>query len=300
MSWKDYFFFTKQEKRGLLVLLLIIVVLFAVYISMPYWVTPKHIDSKEAKEQIALFEQMMLTQEGNLVDVSNKNKFSYHLQTFNPNIADSSLLISLGLKPYIVSRIIKYRQKGGKFFTHADLAKIYGITTEDMDRLSPYMVFNEKTDKTTTIVAKDTLKKEFTPKDIVMVDVNLADTIAFKSLRGVGTVLSKRIVAYRERLGGFVTIHQLKEVYGISEELFEAIAPNLQISAVEVSKMEINKLNVHQLKQHPYISFYQAKIIEETRLKKSNKRLQSLSELPIGKDITSEFIEKITPYCSFN
>ena len=47
---------------------------------MPYWVTPKHIDSKEAKEQIALFEQMMLTQEGNLVDVSNKNKFSYHLQ----------------------------------------------------------------------------------------------------------------------------------------------------------------------------------------------------------------------------
>lgn len=118
-------------------------------------------------------------------------------------------------------------------------------------------------------------KREFT------LDLNSADTLDFMQLRGIGEKLSKRIVAYRERLGGFVRKDQLLEVYGISEETYSKIESKLQLSKNNVRQIDVNTTSINELKNHPYIDYYLAKEIISTRDRlggfKDKKQLRSLS-----------------------
>lgn len=118
-------------------------------------------------------------------------------------------------------------------------------------------------------------KREFT------LDLNSADTLDFMQLRGIGEKLSKRIVAYRERLGGFVRKDQLLEVYGISEETYSKIESKLQLSKNNIKQIDVNTASINELKNHPYIDYYLAKEIISTRDRlggfKDKKQLRSLS-----------------------
>lgn len=300
MSWKDYFFFTRREKNGLQVLLFLILFLVVVYWSMPYWVHPDEASNAELKGEIARFEAMIAEQ--STADTL-RNQYSKNVQTtvalfaFNPNTVDSTQMLSLGIKPYLASRIIKYRKKGGRFATATDFSKIYGLSEQDFQRLAPYIVIPVAT--SATVFAKDTLVKTPTKKEILVVDINTADTTSLMSVRGIGRVYANRIVAYREKLGGFVDKKQLLEVYGINEEVYEKISPYIVSLSIELRTLSVNKATVHQLKQHPYISFYQAKSIYDYRTSKKNKRIDSLDGIPASRDINADFIDKIRPYLSF-
>lgn len=118
-------------------------------------------------------------------------------------------------------------------------------------------------------------KREFS------LDLNSADTLDFMQLRGIGEKLSKRIVAYRERLGGFVRKDQLLEVYGISEETYSKIESKLQLSKNNIKQIDVNTASINELKNHPYIDYYLAKEIISTRDRlggfKDKKQLRSLS-----------------------
>jgi DNA uptake protein ComE-like DNA-binding protein len=97
------------------------------------------------------------------------------------------------------------------------------------------------------------------------IDVNRADTSEWMLLRGVGPVTSRRIVAYRNLLGGFAHIDQIKEVFGVSPVLFDDIAPFLVLDSVDCYKIDINTASVRRLRDHPYLDFYQAKAIVDAR-----------------------------------
>jgi competence protein ComEA len=304
MGWKDFFFFTKQEKRGLIVLLVIILLLVVVYGSLPYLIKPNSVDDESIRLQVVAFEQQLQEQSKNTklgyTKWNKKNDLvQIKLQEFDPNDADSTLFIQLGLKPFVVSRILKYRAKGGLFKNESDFSKIYGLLPETYEQLLPYIRI--KPIPSDRKVVADTNSMPINPASIdkELVDVNVADTAMLKSVKGIGSVLSKRIITYREKLGGFISIEQIKEVYGITEESYAKIAPQLTISSHGIRKLAVNNASVHQLKQHPYISFYQAKSMYEYRMSKRNKRLETLEEIPVSRDITTEFIERIKPYISF-
>ena len=119
----------------------------------------------------------------------------------------------------------------------------------------------------------------------VMLELNSADTLQLQELRGIGPGFARRIVKYREKLGGYYAKEQLMEVYGFTEELYGKVVSHITVDASKISKLDVNTLGIAELKQHPYISFYEAKAIVEYRNSKPSKRIDSIDELANLPDI---------------
>jgi DNA uptake protein ComE-like DNA-binding protein len=114
---------------------------------------------------------------------------------------------------------------------------------------------------------------------------------------GIGASYAKRIVAYRNILGGYYRLEQLQEVYDMYEELYEKITPYLSINSEAVTRLPANTASLDKLKAHPYLNFYQAKAIVEMRKKKG--KLEDISEFVLLEEFTEEDLEKIKQYLEF-
>lgn len=132
------------------------------------------------------------------------------------------------------------------------------------------------------------------------ISLNETDTAEWKMLPGIGSAFSARIVKYREKLGGYISLHQLKEVYGVTDELFDDIAPFIReddIGTGHCVKLNINQLEFKEILAHPYIDYEQTKAIVDLRRRTGN--ITSTSELAMLEEFTAEDIERITPYIDF-
>lgn len=238
-----------------------------------------------------------------------KDRDPYHKEVggilfrFDPNRLDQAGWLKLGLKEKQVQVILNYREKGGRFYKKEDLAKIYSISPATFKRLESYIEIER------TVVRnqvqdigqrgldrfKSDSESKFIPREV---DINNADTTAFIALRGIGSTFAKRIVKYRESLGGFVSVHQIKEIYGLPAETFDAILPYLKISSQNaVSKLAINELDVKSLSKHPYISFKQSTAMINYRNQHGHyRRLEDLKKVVLLDD---DFLRKLAPYLIF-
>lgn len=126
------------------------------------------------------------------------------------------------------------------------------------------------------------------------VDINQADAESFKKLYGIGDVLSKRIVAYRDKLGGFHSIDQLKEVYGIQDSTFQIIRKKIVLKKVHLTKININTSEIETLEKHPYISSTLAKQIYNYRIKV--KTFESVEEIKKMYSMNDSIYNKLHPY----
>ena len=228
---------------------------------------------------------------------------------FDPNTADSTQLLRLGLSPWQVRGIYRYRAKGGVFRHPEDFARVYGLTVRQYRELEPFIRIGadyrpaselvasngghgEETARTRSI-ARDTVKYPVKLRPSQHVCLNASDTSALKRVPGIGSYFARRIVAYRDRLGGYCNVGQLREIEGFPTEAI----PYFRIDHRQVSKLNVNKLTLSQLRRHPYISYYQARdIIDYRRLRGP---LTSLSQLSLMRDFTPEDIERLAPYVEF-
>lgn len=153
------------------------------------------------------------------------------------------------------------------------------------------------------ISSKDSLRLQnryvppsYMVKEKFKVDLNLADTFDLQELRGIGSAFAKRIVRYRENLGGFISIDQLHEVWGIDSSLLENIRPQLYIKNPNIKKINLNEANIKTLSRHPYLDYYQAKEIYLHRQKygafKNVRELMQVNLMDSGTFI------RVSPYLS--
>ena len=126
--------------------------------------------------------------------------------------------------------------------------------------------------------------------DDFMIEINGADAEEFMLLKGIGAVLSKRIVDYRKKLGGFVSISQLSEVYGISPILIEDLTPNLITDTSLIVPLNVNTTSISRLRNHPYLDFYKARDIVEKRKTTPFKSIDEVLELEPFNDADREII----------
>lgn len=206
------------------------------------------------------------------------------LFNFDPNIAEKSDFEALGLKSWQTDNIIKFREKGGVFRSVDDFSKVYGIEHKTFIKLKPYILIDS------SLAASSAIKKQAN----VIVKINAASESDFQLLRGIGSVYATRIVEYRDRLGGFTNIEQIKEIYGMTEELFESIKMNLVLDETEIKKININTAEYADLVYHPYISKENAKNILNYR--NFAGKIKSFDELLNQKAIKQEFYNKIKIY----
>ena len=132
-----------------------------------------------------------------------------------------------------------------------------------------------------------------------IVELNAADTTQLKQLRGIGSGFAKMIVNYRTKLGGFYCKEQLLEVYHFPEETFRKIEHQLVVDTTLITPIFLNTADVNQLKRHPYIRYFQAKSLYDNRVSKKDKRYNTIKDIVLDRDVTSEFLRRIAPYLSF-
>lgn len=215
-----------------------------------------------------------------------KDKKDYlNLFEFDPNTVTKDELIQLGLKSWQADNLIKYREKGGTFKTGDDLSKIYGLDKKLVDELIPYVVISTEFDNDQTSYKDDS--------DIIL-DLNTTTETELQKLKGIGPSYSKRIVEYRNRLGGFINIEQLNEVYGMTNELYTSIYDNFTLSTQNINKININTAEYIDLVTHPYIDKENAKNILNYRNYAGT--IKSTDELLKQKAVSAEFYNKILPY----
>lgn len=229
-----YFHFNTAERYGLIVLTLGIL-----GINILIFIYRQFVPKNTIKFELTKLDDRAVLTEAAINEVYEESLrrpapnpiASIHYFNFDPNTISPEEWTQLGLSAKQIKVIINYVAKGGKFFNKEDLRKIYSISERDYARLEPYITISTP-QKTATVYQPTERPTKYSESNSrkVIVKVNEADTPAFKSLRGIGSVLASRIVKFRDGLGGFHDLKQLKEVYGISEETFQQIAEQLELA----------------------------------------------------------------------
>ena len=246
---------------------------------------------------------------------------------FDPNEADSTQLLRLGLAPFQVRSIYRYRAKGGRFSTKDDFRRVYRLTNEQWEHLSPLIRIASKyqlvpvvesadprlsstprakalgdsvsdslsvgSDSSASAVAKPTYPKKLSGDETI--DVNLADSALLCRVPGIGPYFSRKVLQYRRRLGGYTSTDQLLEI-----EDFPADA----LAWVEVTdtsvleKLQINSLSTRKLMKHPYMGYYRAsEIADYRRVHGPIRSMEVLKSLP---HFSEADILRLSPYISFD
>ncbi len=310
-------FFSRSDRRALLLLEWVIaLVIMGVWVHS-WWQPDRGETSQKDSTNVS----------PNKVFQENKKKkvYSYaeeeHIETFlfDPNTADSTALLRLGLAPWQVKSVYHYRAKHGRYHTPSDFRRLPGMTSELWERLAPYIRIAPKyqylkpkekasknefanvsktTDsiKTTSVETenRDTIKYPIKYKEGTLVDVNSADTSELKKIPGIASYRARKIVEYRTKLGGFTCVEQVMESCELPDEVLSWLTVD---SSFQLATLDVNHLSVQKLMRHPYLSFYQAKAIVEYR--KEHGMIQKADELLNLDGFTPENLEKLRPYLGF-
>jgi competence ComEA-like helix-hairpin-helix protein len=216
---------------------------------------------------------------------------------FDPNKATEGELVSLGIPQKVAARIINYRTKGGTFRTKSDFKKMHGLDSLLYLKLTPYLLLaNTKTSASSTPLPK-TLHS--ISKNHVKFDLNQADTTQLKSVFGIGTVRAARIVKFRDRLGGFVSLDQLREVYGLDSVVLDRLTERCFVTENYTPvTLSLNTATEQDLAAHPYFSRKLANAIVAYRFQHGPfQRIEDLQQIAILKE---EVFNKIKPYLSLD
>ena len=265
----DYFGFNRQQRNGLLVLCALSVLLLGIRLVYPLFLPDPVI------QELSLPFQKMAG------DSDYQNKSGPPAQVlataFDPNTSAAEDWVARGLNQRSARALVRFREKGFVFRKAEDLQKIYGVSAEEYQRISPLMILPKSSPNQTGFTTGN--KK----KQVLKLEVNAADSAAWCALPGIGPAFARRILTYRNMLGGFARIEQLKEVYGLDEERYQKIAPYLLVNADSIRKIAVNTADFKTLARHPYIGYELTKLICNAR-RKTPFTAQSLCELPFPGD----------------
>lgn len=308
---KEFFYLQRDDRRAVLTLLALAVVA----LSLIFWLGESSSPSPTAKETNSREEANREYANGR----TNSAEKYYKVEEvkaerfpFDPNTADSTQLLRLGLAPWQVRSIYRYRAKGGIFRQPSDFARLYGLTRKQYRELRPYIRISpdylpaadyyaprrtgnnaRSVDSSATKAPRYTYTARHKLRPGEHIAINSADTTQLQKIPGIGSAYARMIIRYRERLGGFITMAQVLESGPVPESALRYIT----IDATQVRKLNINKLSLNQLRRHPYINFYQAKAICEYR--RLHGPLHSLEELRFSPDFPPAQIERLQPYVTF-
>lgn len=283
-----------------MIFLLVVVVLSAVVVGI--------MDKGGMSSQLARTDSLTADSSIRKAAVRRGVQYIYNVETvrrklsaFDPNTADSTLLLSLGLQPWQVRSIYRYRAKGGIYRQPSDFARLYGLTVKQYKELLPYIRISDEYKSAAEVygrtdgdkVVRDTLRYPVKLQPGQYVTLDDADTASLRKVPGIGRYYASRIVRYRNDLGGYVSVAQLSEIEGIPE----AALSYFRVTGGAVRKLNLNRLTLNELKHHPYINFYQARrIIDYRRLKGP---LHGIDDLRLLKDFSQRDIERLRPYVEF-
>ncbi|MEY3678825.1 MAG: hypothetical protein RI924_966 [Bacteroidota bacterium] len=295
-SIQEYFKFSKKEMNGILVLcILLLLLLFLPFVYEPHILT-KEIDIKQFKKEAAEFEaSLKAAKPYSYRDNTSPSRISTKKPVyfeFDPNALAEADWRKLGMSDKQIEVIKRYEARGGRFYRKEDVQKMYVISAEKYRQLEPYIRIDPKKIENRT----EKSPKAASTSVFVRIDLNEADSITLQQIKGIGPAFASRIIRYRDRLGGFYALSQLKEVYGLDSLKFAQWSPHFIVSD-NIKRIAINTADFESLKKHPYLNYKQINALLQYRKQHgSYTDLQSMTKVAI---LSEEILRKIAPYLSF-
>ena len=297
------FFYLQKSDRIVMTVLLCVIVAALVVITVT--------DGRQEDDQQALTPAAKPEKARHRANSGGYNRKDYRqsgnmkveLSYFDPNSADSIHLLRLGLQPWQVGNIMKYRRAGGVFRKPRDFAKLYGLTARQYEQLEPYISIEQEPMAAENyfynyepIEERDTLRYPIKIQPEDRVHLNHADTLQLRKVPGIGSHFARKIVSYRERLGGYCRVQQLLEIPDFPETALNFfVIPDEDTTSFR--RLNVNLLSLNELKRHPYINFYMARAIVDFR--RLHGPIKSLQQLSLNRDFTPETIERLQPYVEY-
>lgn len=184
---------------------------------------------------------------------------------FNPNTVTQEEGRRLGLADGQIRNIINYRNKGGHFVVKSDLSRLYTIGEEDYARLEPFIMLPDEAPKKKSYPRQKEEESRPAPRVIPHVELNTVDSATLVELPQIGPYIARRILEYRDKLGGYVDLEQLREVKDVDSTRFGIISPFIDVAAAEPRKIDVNRDEFRTLVRHPYLNYEQVKRIIKQR-----------------------------------
>ena len=301
MSLKQKYHITRSEQRAFGVLLIVVLLI----IAGRWWLSERGNAendkiSEDDRKELAAFEESLRADSLQRA-ARRKQPAAAELFPFNPNEADSATRLRVGLKPWQVRNLLKYRRKGGRWRSADDFRRLYGLTEEEFQRLRPYIIIPPSAEENQNSLAKesgrrDSLRRIYPEKfgELTVLSLNAADTTLLQRIPGIGRYRAAQICRYRERLGGYISTAQLREI----GDLPEGIEQWFEIGAGETPRqIDVNKSDFKTLLRHPYLSYDQVCAIMRFRQKFGS--LRSWSDLRNSPDFSETDFQRLAPYFKF-
>lgn len=304
---KEYLSFTSKERNGLIVVIALMFIVL-IFLNIDF-----HPESNNDTDMAIFAEELSALSEASKNKARKKpNNFTnrtvsdkvkeesepYIFHDFDPNQVEEEEWKKMGLQSWQIKGINKYREKAGDIKTPEQFSELHVISDEFFNKVEQYLVFEVKNAEKLTAREEegnnDKLKEEVEP--MLSVELNIASATRLTKVKGIGPAFSKRIVKYRNMLGGFISMEQLLEVYGLEDSLYGAIKPFLTLNTKGITRIDINSVMIDELRKHPYIKWNIANGIVNYR--DQHGAFKTVSDIKKTDLVSEELYVKISPYLS--
>jgi competence protein ComEA len=304
--WLRFFFgFSRMEANGFVILSLLMLFCLLMPLFTKHFIFSTR-ETNMASGESALLDSLIMQLNAAMLEEEAISS----LPLFDINRVGAASLAEYGVPQFLADRIVKYRSNVKPFRQKSDLLKIYGLDSALYKKLLPY-IFDIKNipekgkpNYRDVVYEKPSYQIPFkkfnsdNPRKLASFDINTADSTQLKLVFGIGPAYAKRIVAFRELLGGFYDTRQLAEVYGLESPALDSLLVYATVRRpIVLTLLFINDISEKDLSKHPYISYKQAKLIIAYRNQHGNY-LKATDLLQIG-IFDSLFVEKVSPYLHF-
>ena len=217
---------------------------------------------------------------------------------FSIDTVSTSYLASWGLSLRQAEVVLRYRDACGGIFSREHLGRCYVVDEEFVERISPYIIFTPAaTNKSTSSLKTQSENAELKGRENGLIEINSADSATLVALYGIGPLSAHHILRYRELLGGYHSVEQLRELKWVTEENFNHFSHKIYCDSCNISKIDINFAGPKELERHPYVSARALRrIIKQRQLKGGWIRIEEMIEQNI---LTDDEAKRLAPYLRF-
>jgi competence protein ComEA len=278
---KNYFELTSAQRVGVAVWSVIIILMIAL-LNVNF--RKDHADPFAVSDADLEYVHLNATQSRHFYTDNYSNSWKQEspaLFEFDPNAISLTDWQNLGFSVKQAQAIIDYRDEKGPFKIKQDLKKVYVISDEKYAELEPYVLLENGVSE---------------PESRKVIDLNTASAADFEALPMIGEKYAEMIVKRRSMLGGFTSVTQLHEVYGMSEETYQILAENVVLESMDIKKINLNTATKDEIDRHPYIDFAMTAAILK---KRDEEKIESLDFLLEKQLITEEKKKELEPYIEF-
>lgn len=288
MKLKSHFIYNKKQRKEILILLFIVLIGLIGYRFITF--SEENIVDTSSPEILALVREV-----DSLKEIQNVARKPVPA-SFNPNFITDYKGYTLGMTSEEIDRLLDFRKQGKWVNSVSEFQEVTQVSDSLLATFSSQFTFPEWVSDSR--VNLSTFQKDIENREkpyAQKIDLNAATAEELQKVRGIGKVLSERIVNYRIRLGGFVNDIQLYEVYGLEEEVVERVLKLFTVKTPkEIIKVNVNTASASDLSTVPGIYYDLGKDIWEYRVLRGE--LDSIEELLKVKGMTESRFKQIQLY----